>query len=411
MTVKLSLGFSEQTFANALITNISKGGVGPVDAVEQFLTDVFAENLRNAMAATLRKPPSVKLHQMYFRDRYASLNQLASSGYETWYVELAFSTAESNVIEDVEIELHGFELRPIDYGPAGKQSYRIRSKELKTQTNHILRLNHVVVPPNIFSHILRLFNDAEHYASEQYIANPKPGTRSYGFEHDIEGFEFVSFDHKISGERLFCSCAKSAHQSMLKETSEMTSYSPDAWPNQVNRLLYNAVYDDNICHLCIASQLGAEAASEAYPGSMQKFVTPYIDQLMRSDMLDKPTARAEVQRLLGISRWVRETELYELVKKIFPNQVVQREASPSWLRRLRLDIYVPDLDLAFEYQGEQHYNPVSLFGGEEAFRRTVERDELKKKLCRENGVHLVEIKFNQPLTALTLRQRLRRYLQ
>ena len=42
--------------------------------------------------------------------------------------------------------------------------------------------------------------------------------------------------------------------------------------------------------------------------------------------------------------------------------------------RMRLDIYLPDLKLAIEHQGEQHYQPITVFGGEEGHARLLERE-------------------------------------
>src|ERR1035438_4455070 len=98
------------------------------------------------------------------------------------------------------------------------------------------------------------------------------------------------------------------------------------------------------------------------------------------------TARADVQERLNLSRWVQEAELYRQIKQIFPNELVFREASPPWLGRQRLDVFIPQLRLALEYQGVQHYEAVEAFGGERALLRTLERDALKKKLCDENQI-------------------------
>ena len=48
------------------------------------------------------------------------------------------------------------------------------------------------------------------------------------------------------------------------------------------------------------------------------------------------------------------------------------------MRAMELDAYVPDLKLAFEYQGEQHYKDIHTFGqqGNQAA-----RDDEKKELC------------------------------
>lgn len=63
----------------------------------------------------------------------------------------------------------------------------------------------------------------------------------------------------------------------------------------------------------------------------------------------------------------------------------------DWLRNkiaLSLDFYLPKYNIAIECQGRQHFIPVDKFGGEEAFKDTVDRDVVKKNLCEENGVRL-----------------------
>jgi hypothetical protein len=83
--------------------------------------------------------------------------------------------------------------------------------------------------------------------------------------------------------------------------------------------------------------------------------------------------------------WVSETNLYNAVSLFFEAEIVVQHASPKWLGRQHLDIYFPNLNIGIEYQGKQHNEPISFFGGEEAFHRTIERDERKKQLCLENG--------------------------
>lgn len=46
-----------------------------------------------------------------------------------------------------------------------------------------------------------------------------------------------------------------------------------------------------------------------------------------------------------------------------------------------------------EINGEQHYNPVNIFGGVERFNRQFERDNLLKKYCNLNKIPLIEIPF------------------
>ena len=121
-----------------------------------------------------------------------------------------------------------------------------------------------------------------------------------------------------------------------------------------------------------------------------------------------------VRDLIGVPRvgegWINETALYNLLKNVvFPNAEVVREASPEWLGRQRLDIFVPELMLAVEYHGEQHYRAVSLFGGNEGLAKTKERDRLKRQLCQQNGIRLVTFRYNEDLTEEHVLRRLGRF--
>lgn len=57
-----------------------------------------------------------------------------------------------------------------------------------------------------------------------------------------------------------------------------------------------------------------------------------------------------------------------------------------------LDIWIPELNIAIEYHGLQHDQPVDFFGGQDAYDKNVERDNRKKTLCMENGVRLIEVR-------------------
>ena len=52
------------------------------------------------------------------------------------------------------------------------------------------------------------------------------------------------------------------------------------------------------------------------------------------------------------------------------------------------------MKLAFEYNGLQHYEPVSYYGGEKSFERTRQNDIIKRDLCKLNGVRLITIPYN-----------------
>lgn len=72
-----------------------------------------------------------------------------------------------------------------------------------------------------------------------------------------------------------------------------------------------------------------------------------------------------------------------------------------------MDGYFPDLKLAIEYDGLQHYKYVEYFDRSyEDFVKRQQRDKLKDELCKQNGVKLIRIRYDEPLTEEYLKQKL-----
>jgi len=96
--------------------------------------------------------------------------------------------------------------------------------------------------------------------------------------------------------------------------------------------------------------------------------------------------------------WIGESILVQIVKIIFPSNTIIRHHRPGWLEGLELDIFVQELDIAFEYQGQQHYQSIEAWGGDSALQQLQIRDARKRFLCQQHGVHLVEITYMDPLS-------------
>ena len=86
------------------------------------------------------------------------------------------------------------------------------------------------------------------------------------------------------------------------------------------------------------------------------------------------------------SKWSNEYKLYVAIKRYVPDAQYQHRC--AWLGSQSFDIFLPTQNIAIEYQGEQHYKSLEIFGGEEGFAETKRRDEQKQKLSSENGVAL-----------------------
>lgn len=65
------------------------------------------------------------------------------------------------------------------------------------------------------------------------------------------------------------------------------------------------------------------------------------------------------------------------------------------INNLSYDFYLPDYNIVIEYQGQQHYKPIELFGGKEPFLKQQENDRIKKEFANENGLILLEIPYTK----------------
>ncbi len=121
-------------------------------------------------------------------------------------------------------------------------------------------------------------------------------------------------------------------------------------------------------------------------------------------------AENNVRERHGIPRigegWVSEAELLNLVQDSFPHETVVHHARPEWLGRQHLDIFLPERDIAIEYQGEQHFVPVDFFGGWNGLSKTQKRDNRKFELCAQNGVKLVYFRFDEPIARDLVKERI-----
>ncbi|MGH8427621.1 MAG: hypothetical protein ACRES7_06535 [Gammaproteobacteria bacterium] len=387
-----------------LAQKITVPGVRPSNAIEQILSQYLAASIKSYIGDRLIKPPNIKLMRVDAQQGILTLPELTRKGYTTWYPEIRFSTKPSDAVVNITVEPTGISLGNFASFNETPSKCKITVKTIKTQTNHILKFQGIMISGHIFECVREYIVNAS--LDSPYIANPYPR-----FDGEILFHKVVTLDQVLNGSRVFCSCAQNAHQKMIADAKKFASeYMPRSPPQQLIHVLTDAQYVDSICHLCIAHNLGADAAADRYGDTVQDFVDAYVVQLMLTDEFDDRTAKAEVQTRLGLSRWIQEAKMYRLIKQLFSDDTVLREASPPWLGRQRLDVFLPDLRLALEYQGAQHYEPIEMFGGAEALQRTMERDALKKRLCDENQVDLVYIKHSDPLTFASLRQRLRRFI-
>ena len=103
-------------------------------------------------------------------------------------------------------------------------------------------------------------------------------------------------------------------------------------------------------------------------------------------------------------KWKSELSMYKLLKNYFPDAIYQYRFKE--LGQQSLDVFIPSKNIAFEYQGQQHYQPIEIFGGKEHFEKQQQNDANKKRICEENNIILIEWKYNENINKIILDKKL-----
>lgn len=88
-----------------------------------------------------------------------------------------------------------------------------------------------------------------------------------------------------------------------------------------------------------------------------------------------------------------------IAKLLSQNQIIfeKQKTFPElkYKNPLYCDFFLPEFNLVIEYNGEQHYRPVKLYGGEEELKIVQLRDQIKKDYCINNEINYLVIRFDE----------------
>lgn len=94
---------------------------------------------------------------------------------------------------------------------------------------------------------------------------------------------------------------------------------------------------------------------------------------------------------------IKISELLTLNNMDFEEEYIFPDLISNTGRPLRFDFCVfddaGDIDFLIEYQGIQHYEAKSIYGGEAGFRKQQQYDIRKRIYCKEHGYTLIEIPY------------------
>lgn len=96
---------------------------------------------------------------------------------------------------------------------------------------------------------------------------------------------------------------------------------------------------------------------------------------------------------------IKICEILQMNDMIFQEEYSFKGLNSQNGRALRFDFAVFDddgnLDFLIEYQGKQHYQPVSKYGGRQGFYQQQFNDNQKRRFCALHNITLVEIPYTE----------------
>ena len=103
----------------------------------------------------------------------------------------------------------------------------------------------------------------------------------------------------------------------------------------------------------------------------------------------------------SVQRWLflKTEELFpdmEIIEDFFHEELTRLSGNP-----VQFDLFIPQINIALEYHGIQHYKELPSFGSIELYN---ERDLEKEKLCESHNLPLIIIPYSWDLTKSHLHQ-------
>ncbi|MDX2093059.1 MAG: hypothetical protein SFX73_34775 [Kofleriaceae bacterium] len=188
--------------------------------------------------------------------------------------------------------------------------------------------------------------------------------------------------------------------------------------SELSERLESLEFVAGLCHLCRGGVPRHSYGHPMYYSSFGQRYLPYIELFARragarADA-DRRAAENEARTQFGFpaigERWTSETVLFRVVEALVAPREVIHHYRGKELEGLELDVWIPELKVGIEYQGEQHYAAIKHWGGDEGLAKRQSNDRRKRALCKRLGFTLIEFRFDEELTEAAVFSRLKRHL-
>lgn len=275
----------------------------------------------------------------------------------------------------------------------------------------------------------------------------------YPYVHYPQRFgSFFAFQKTKKSDLFHCSCQKKGMEVYFLHELKFEKISKASVKLLVDGLVDKLQFKDNLCHICnkvcpkygytkygkgtgdtrfhsiyghyingLMYEYGIEPYGKVYePNLIPSDIVPYLmTRSINENRLDEESLKdykrycEDVIRIrMGYfaigKKWATEIKLLEIVKKLYPAYTIIHQYE---LDHLRADIYIEELNLVIEYQGQQHFKPIDFMGGVEALKKTKERDQEKAELCDYYEIGLVYFSYQDEITEKLVKDRISTYLK
>lgn len=398
----LDLDIDADRFRAELISALNDGARDLPSAIRSLVTKGIARSLNpHVQSGTCL---GYKFNNGNQSNIHSVKSVIDGGGFDFWYLTIQIDMQRGTILDETSISPPKvMRWLPISYGGGIERQFKFKHTEMKTRERYFVEVLHLLVPSTLFTHVPANFN-CNGCCAIKHLSPVPLGVYEW----------WQPFVCVLCGKTYFCGCFQEAIKKYTLSVSILPKNKKGTHVQNFLRTTSEARYRPEICHICKMKPSDLFYCSPMYGSQIKVRYGAYIQKVSIEKDVSERDAENDVREQLGVPRigegWVSETQLYKLVAHMFSDYEVIREASPDWLGNQRLDIFIPSLNIAIEYQGEQHFKPIELFGGTEGLRRTRERDKRKKRLCQENKVKLVFFKYNENLNQDNVERKLRSFL-
>ena len=130
-----------------------------------------------------------------------------------------------------------------------------------------------------------------------------------------------------------------------------------------------------------------------------------VNNVFRDIQIGENVLTKSLSKTFPEHKWIANTTssskksqymLKECIEQLFnvdKNFVLLEEYKHPDIANIELDYFLPQYNIAFEYQGLQHYRNVNLFHKQESVDNSKQRDKQKIEACKAKGIALIEVPY------------------